>query len=225
MLWAIGFIFLFTLGGVTGVQLANAGLDYVLHDTYFVVAHFHYVMMGSALIAMIGGLHHWWPKMTGKMYNEKLGVIACQLVCIGFNVTFLPQFYMGVKGMPRRYADYSGTMAGLPWPEGTVELFHRYHFISTIGSYIMAAGFVMMAMYLIHSMFNGTRAPANPWGGHSLEWQCASPPPHDNFSVPPKADDCYDFSHVHWDEQEQGYVFRRDLAAAAAAAGQSKKGH
>ncbi len=199
MLYALSFLFLFGIGGLTGLHLGTLATDIHLHDTYFVVAHFHYVMMGSALIAMIGGLHHWWPKMTGRMYSEFWGRIACGLVFVGFNVTFFTQFVLGSKGMPRRYWDYL--------PEFTV-----YHVVSTIGSYVMALGFFITAAYLIHSLFGGRRAPANPWGGRSLEWQCTSPPPHDNFATQPHVGDCYDFSVLEWDEQEQGYHWRHDLA-------------
>ncbi len=193
MCYALSFLFIFSIGGLTGLHLGTLATDIHLHDTYFVVAHFHYVMMGSALIAMIGGLHHWWPKMTGRMYNEKLGLLACFLVFVGFNVTIFTQFFMGSKGMPRRYWDYP-------------DQFHIYHLISTIGSYIMAAGFFLTAFYLIHSMFRGAKAPANPWGGRSLEWQCSSPPPHDNFAKTPTVGDCYDFSAVEWDEKQGTYV-------------------
>lgn len=196
MLYGLSFLFLFTIGGLTGLHLGTLNTDIHLHDTYFVVAHFHYVMMGSALIAMIGGLHHWWPKMTGRMYNERLGIIACWLVFIGFNVTFFTQFMLGSQGMPRRYYLYQ--------PE-----FKIYHHISTGGSYIMAIGFLLTAAYLIHSLFFGRRAPANPWGGRSLEWQCPSPPPHDNFPVTPRVGDCYDFSVVEWSDKEGGYVVDR----------------
>jgi len=209
MLYALSFIFLFTIGGLTGIPLAVLSTDIHLHDTYFVVAHFHYVMMGSALIAMIGGLHHWWPKMFGVMYSEFWGKIACALVFIGFNMTFFTQFMLGSQGMPRRYYMYQ--------PE-----FQIYHHISTGGSYIMALGFLITAIYLIHSLFAGKKAPANPWGGASLEWQCASPPPHDNFATTPRVGDCYDFSAVRWDEKEQGYVIDTEAHIAAASSG---KGH
>jgi cytochrome c oxidase subunit 1 len=192
MLYGLSFIFLFTIGGLTGIPLAVLSTDIHLHDTYFVVAHFHYVMMGSALIAMIGGLHHWWPKMTGRMFNETWGKIGCALVFVGFNMTFFTQFMLGSQGMPRRYYDYQ--------PEYQV-----YHVISTIGSYIMAFGFTLTAVSLFGSFFNGRKAPANPWGGRSLEWQCASPPPFDNFAKTPRVGDCYDFSVVHWDEKTGGY--------------------
>ena len=198
MLYALSFLVLFTIGGLTGIHLATLNTDVHLHDTYFVVAHFHYVMMGSALIGMIGGLHHWWPKITGRMYNENLGRIGCITVFIGFNVTFFTQFFLGSQGMPRRYYDYQ--------PE-----YQIYHVISTIGSYIMASGFLLTAYYLLASLFGGRLAPANPWGGGSLEWQCASPPPFDNFSKQPSVADCYNFSAVRWDEKEQGYVVDRAL--------------
>jgi cytochrome c oxidase subunit 1 len=192
MWYALAFLFLFTIGGLTGLPLATLSTDVHLHDTYYVVAHFHYVMMGSALIAMVGGLHHWWPKIFGRMYDERLGTIACWIIFIGFNVTFFTQFMLGSQGMPRRYYDYQ--------PEYQV-----YHVISTIGSYIMAFGFTLTAVSLFGSFFNGRKAPANPWGGRSLEWQCASPPPFDNFAKTPRVGDCYDFSVVHWDEKTGGY--------------------
>ncbi|MBM43392.1 MAG: cytochrome c oxidase subunit I [Phycisphaerae bacterium] len=200
MLYAMGFIFIFTIGGLTGLHLGTLATDVHLHDTYFVVAHFHYVMMGSALVAMIGGLHHWWPKITGRMYNENWGRFGFALVFIGFNVTFFTQFMLGSQGMPRRYATY-------PADAG----FQIYHVISSIGSYILAVGFFVTAGYLLQSMFGGRRAPANPWGGRSLEWQCSSPPPHDNFSETPTVGDCYDFSVLEWSDEEQGYVWRSDI--------------
>ena len=209
MWYGLAFIFLFTIGGLTGIPLAVLSTDIHLHDTYFVVAHFHYVMMGSALIAMIGGMHHWWPKMFGVMFNETWGKIACALVFIGFNMTFFTQFMLGSQGMPRRYYLYQ--------PE-----FQIYHHISTGGSYIMGLGFLITAIYLIHSLFAGKKAPANPWGGASLEWQCTSPPPHDNFATTPRVGDCYDFSAVSWDEKKQGYVVDAEAHVAAAHHG---KGH
>jgi cytochrome c oxidase subunit 1 len=196
MLYGLGFIFLFTIGGLTGLHLGTLNTDIHLHDTYFVVAHFHYVMMGSALIAMVGGLHHWWPKMFGRMYNERHGIIGFTLVFVGFNVTFFTQFMLGSHGMPRRYYDYPSE-------------FQIYHVISTIGSYIMAAGFFWTLYLLVQSLFTGKIAPANPWGGRSLEWQCTSPPPHDNFKTTPSVGDCYDFSVVRWSEEEGGYVVDR----------------
>ena len=172
MLYAMSFLFLFTIGGLTGLPLAVLATDMHLHDSYFVVAHFHYVMMGSALIAMIGGIHHWWPKMFGKMYSEKFAMTACVLVFVGFNVTFFTQFILGTRGMPRRYASY-------------VDEFQTLHIISTIGSYIMAGGFFMHLGVFIHSLFAGRPAPENPWGGLTLEWEIESPPSEHNFHHEP----------------------------------------
>jgi cytochrome c oxidase subunit 1 len=142
---------------------------------------------------MIAGIHYWWPKMTGRMYNETAAVIAWAMVFIGFNVTFFPQFLMGAHGMPRRYYNYP--------PE-----FELGHFVSSMGSYLMAVGFVVIAWYLIASLINGKRAPANPWGGATLEWRCSSPPPHDNFATPPRAGDPYDFDDLKYDPNQKGWV-------------------
>ena len=172
MLYALSFIFLFTIGGLTGIFLACLAVDIHLTDTYFVVAHFHYVMMGGNVIAFLGGLHYWWPKMFGKMYNEKLAQIACVLVFIGFNGTFLPQFVMGSRGMPRRYYDY-------------LSEFHTMHLLSTLGSWVLALGFFLMAGYLLVSLRSKQKATDNPWLGLTLEWQTASPPPLHNFEKQP----------------------------------------
>ncbi len=198
MLYALGFLFIFSIGGLTGLYLGTLATDVHLHDTYFVVAHFHYVMMGSALIGFIGGIHHWWPKITGKMFSELWGRIAFSFVFVGFNLTFFVQFMLGSQGMPRRYATY------LPQ-------FQTYNIISTIGSFVLAIGFFIMLAYLLQSIFGGRRAPANPWGGRSLEWQCSSPPPWDNFAEQPAVGDCYDFSVLQWDEKEQGYTWKADV--------------
>ncbi len=195
MLYALSFLFLFAIGGLTGLFLGALATDVHLHDTYFVVAHFHYVMMGGTVMAFLAGLHYWWPKMFGRMYSEKWGRIAVVLIFIGFNVTFFTQFLMGIKGMPRRYFNYP--------PQ-----FQPYHVVSTLGSYLLAIGFVIVATYLIRSLLDGRRAPANPWGGNSLEWKCASPPPHDNFKVPPKVEDPYEFSHLSYDERTGNWFAR-----------------
>ena len=192
MLYALGFVFLFGIGGLTGLFLGALATDVHLHDTYFVVSHFHYVMLGSALIAMLGGMHYWWPKITGRMYSERWGVTAFVLVIIGFNLTFFPQFIMGTHGMPRRYYNYP--------PEFTF-----LNQLSTTGSYIMAVSFVLMAAYLLHSLVRGRRAPANPWGGATLEWQCSSPPPTYNFETPPPVRDPYDFRNIEYDPASGGY--------------------
>ncbi len=193
MLYAMGFIFNFTIGGLTGLFLGALAADIHLHDTYFVIAHFHGVMMGSAIIGFIAGIHHWWPKMTGRMFNELWGKIGFWFVMVGFNLAFLPQYTMGSHGMPRRYSSYI--------PE-----YQDFHVLSTIGAYVMLVGFLITAIYLIHSLFRGKKAPSNPWGGATLEWACASPPPHDNFATPPAVGDPYDYSNLKYDPQIGGYV-------------------
>jgi len=203
MLYALAFIFMFGIGGLTGLFLGALATDVHLHDTYFVVAHFHYTMMGGTLIAMLGGLHYWWPKITGRMYNEFWGRVAFILIFVGFNLTFFPQFIMGSRGMPRRYFNYPSEFTG-------------FHQLSTLGSYVMAVGFVIVAAYLLHSLFRGRVAPANPWGGATLEWQCASPPPADNFATPPVAGDPYDFRSLEYDSTSGGYVLRRPAGARTA---------
>jgi cytochrome c oxidase subunit 1 len=193
MCYALAFLFLFTIGGLTGVFLGTLSVDVHLHDTYFVIAHFHYVMFGGTIIMFVGGIHYWWPKMTGRMYNETTGRIACLLIFIGFNLTFLPQFVMGSHGMSRRYATY------LPQ-------FTTYHQMSTIGAYVQLVGFALVAYCLLHSLFKGRTAPANPWGAATLEWSCTSPPPHDNFKSAPTVGDPYDHSNLVWDTEVEGYV-------------------
>ena len=172
MLYAMVFLFLFTIGGFTGIMLGALSVDIHLHDTYYVVAHFHYVMMGGMVMAFLAGIHYWWPKMFGKMYNELWARIACIIIFVGFNMAFLPQFIMGAQGMPRRYFNY-------------VEQFQIFHQFSTIGAYIMGVGFVIVFIYLVHSMVKGKLAPANPWGSRAMEWQTTSPPPLHNFNHTP----------------------------------------
>jgi len=167
-LYFLSFIFLFTIGGFTGVVLGSLSLDIHLHDTYFVVAHFHYVMMGGTVMAFLAGLHYWWPKMFGKMYSELAARIAFVFVFVGFNLVFFIQFIMGSKGMPRRYYNYL--------PE-----FQPYHVLSTLGSWVLAVGFFIMLGYFIHSLMKGKTAPENPWGSSALEWKTASPPTTFNF--------------------------------------------
>jgi cytochrome c oxidase subunit 1 len=195
MLYALSFMFLFTIGGLTGLFLGPLSLDRHLHDTYFVVAHFHYVMMGGTLVAMLGGVFHWWPKMTGRMYHEALGVVSAIVVFIGFNLTFLPQFVLGTRGMPRRYATYK--------PE-----FQDLHVVSTIGAFILGAGLLIALISLLYAVFRGRKAPRNPWGGATLEWNCSSPPPFYNFDRPPTVNDPYDFRGIEYDEKIGGYVKR-----------------
>ncbi len=168
MLYVFGFLFVFTIGGLTGVFLAVVSVDVHLTDTYFVIAHFHYVMVGGTLIAFLGGLHYWFPKFTGKMYHDGPAKLAAWLIMIGFNVTFFPQFIVGTLGMPRRYADY------LPQ-------FTDLNQISTFGSWMLGVGFVIVAFNMYRSLKTGAIAGDNPWGGLTLEWQTASPPPFENF--------------------------------------------
>ncbi len=172
MLYAFGFIFLFTIGGVTGIFLATLGTDVHFHDTYFVVAHFHYVMVGGTLMAIMGGIYYWLPKMFGRMYNEFLAQMTFVLIFLGFNVTFFPQFILGSMGMPRRYYNY------LPEYESLNQ-------ISTFGSWMIGAGFFLALGVIIHSITRGEKAPDNPWGSKTLEWQTSSPPPHENFRETP----------------------------------------
>jgi len=175
MLYALGFIVLFTIGGLTGIFLGILSVDVHVHDTYFVVAHFHYVMVGGTVIAFVGGLHYWWPKMTGKLYDERLARIAFILVFLGFNMTFLSQFVLGTQGMPRRYYDY-------------LDHFQPLHGFSSVGSYILGIGFVVMLVMFIKSLLRGAKAPPNPWGSAGFEWQTASPPLAHNFHHTPVID-------------------------------------
>ena len=195
MCYALSFMSLFTIGGLTGLFLGALATDVHLHDTYFVVAHFHYVMMGGTLIAFLGGLHYWWPKMFGRMYSELWARIACLVIFVGFNLTFFPQFILGTRGMPRRYARYE--------PE-----FQWLHQMSTAGSMILGIGLVLAAGVLIHSLIRGRRASANPWGAATLEWTCNSPPPHENFVVTPPATEPYDYDELKFDSTQDGYVRR-----------------
>jgi cytochrome c oxidase subunit 1 len=186
MLYALAFLFLFSIGGLTGIFLGALSVDVHLHDTYFVVAHFHYVMMGGTVMAFLAGLHYWWPKMTGRRYNERLAQITAGAMFVGFNVTFLTQFILGSKGMPRRYYDY-------------LEQFQPLHQMSTFGSWILGAAFLTMAIYLLSSLKNGAKATANPWGSLGLEWRTPSPPPLENFEVMPTLDELglYDYRKMY----------------------------
>ena len=163
---------MFSIGGLTGLILGSLSTDIHLTDTYFVVAHFHYVMFGGMGLLFFAGLHYWFPKMFGKMYNEKTAMIACWIFVIGFNVLYFPMFIMGYLGMPRRYYDYL--------PE-----FEPYQIISTIGSWIMVTGIIIMFVNLFRGLRNGPKAPKNPWGGTTLEWTVPSPPPLENFDEIP----------------------------------------
>jgi len=174
MLYALGFIGLFTMGGLTGLFLASLGLDVHVHDTYFVIAHFHYVMVGGAVLGYLGGIHFWWPKISGKLYPEGWGRLAAIIVFIGFNLTFFPQFILGYLGMPRRYWDYSHM------PE-----WQALNVLSTAGASILAVGYLLPMVYLFWSLRYGKPAGNNPWSATGLEWQTASPPPTFNFEETP----------------------------------------
>ncbi len=172
MLYALGFIGLFTIGGLTGLFLAALGIDMHVHDTYFVIAHFHYIMVGGAVMGYLGGIHYWWPKISGRLYPEGWARFAALVIFIGFNLTFFPQFILGYEGMPRRYAVYP--------PE-----FQVLNVMSSAGASILAVGYVMPLIYLIWSMRYGPLAGDNPRGVKGLEWQTASPPPTYNFEETP----------------------------------------
>jgi len=194
MLYALSFMGLFTLGGLTGLFLASMGTDVHLTNTYFIVAHFHYVMVGGQMTAYMGALHYWWPKMTGRMYHEGMAKFAALILFIGFNLTFFPQFIVGWLGMPRRYHYYYFA------PE-----YQPYHIMSSLGASVLALGFGLPAFYLIASLINGPKASANPWGAHGLEWNIASPPPTENFlEIPIVTDEVYDFDPTSEFEQEAG---------------------
>src|ERR1700757_1252755 len=175
MLWAIGFIFLFTIGGVTGVVLANAGVDRVLQDTYYVVAHFHYVLSLGAVFAIFAGWYYWFPKMTGYMYNETIGKAHFWFTFIGVNLVFFPQHFLGLAGMPRRYVDYPDAFSG-------------WNHVSSIGSYISFVGMIIFFIGMAHAFIRKERAGNNPWGAGAttLEWTLSSPPPFHQFETLPR---------------------------------------
>jgi cytochrome c oxidase subunit 1 len=182
MLYALAFIGLFTLGGLTGIFLAALAVDVHVHDTYFIVAHFHYIMVGGMLTAFLGGLHFWWPKITGRMYPEGPARVAAVVVFVGFNLTFFPQFLLGYMGMPRRYHAYP--------PE-----FQVLNVLSTAGASILGAGLLLPMGYFLWSLFRGRRAGPNPWDAAGLEWTTPSPPPPHNFAEPPLVDEeAYDYA-------------------------------
>ncbi|MBX9679362.1 MAG: cytochrome c oxidase subunit I [Gemmataceae bacterium] len=174
MLYALGFIGLFTIGGLTGLFLATLAVDVHVTDTYFIVAHFHYIMVGGMVMAYMGGLHYWWPKISGRMYPEGWAKLGCLLIFVGFNLTFFPQFILGYLGMPRRYHDYS------IYPQLQV-----LNVLSTAGASILAVGYFIPLVYFLWALGNGKKAPSNPWGSSGLEWKTPSPPPTENFETTP----------------------------------------
>ncbi len=184
MLYALSFLVLFTIGGLTGIFLGALSVDVHLHDTYFIVAHFHYVMMGGTVMAFLGGIHYWWPKIWGRMYSEFWGKIAALLIFVGFNMTFFTQFILGSQGMPRRYYNY-------------LDQYQPLHAFSSVGSWVLGAGFLVMGVYLLHAIWRGIPAGNNPWGALTLEWTVTSPPPEHNFDETPRlTHEPYDYDKV-----------------------------
>jgi cytochrome c oxidase subunit 1 len=172
LLYTLGFIFLFSIGGLTGLVQGALATNLHVHGTYFIVAHFHYVMFGGAAFGFFAGLHYWFPKMFGRMYEEHLAKLAWVFLFVGFNMLYFSMFVLGWMGMPRRYYDYL--------PE-----FNAPNLVSTIGSWVLAMGLFIMFYNLIRSLFAGEKAGDNPWGGATLEWQTSSPPPTENFETTP----------------------------------------
>jgi len=184
LLYAVGWIFLFSIGGLTGLANGALSTDIHLHDTAYIVGHFHYTMFGGAAMGMFAGLHYWWPKIWGRMYNEKVATTAWGLIMVGFNLTYFPMLILGITGMPRRYQDY------LPQ-------FSELNMLSTIGSWILVTGLLTMLFNLVRAIRNGSPAPDNPWGATTLEWQTTSPPPLLNFATPPTVETGpYDFTEI-----------------------------
>jgi cytochrome c oxidase subunit 1 len=175
MLWAVGFIFLFTVGGVTGVVLANAGVDVALHNTYYVIAHFHYVLSLGAVFAIFAGFYYWIGKMSGRQYPETLGKIHFWMTFIGVNLTFFPMHFLGLAGMPRRIPDYP-------------DAFHGWNYVSSIGSYISIAAMFFFLFVVLRTFTSGAKVPANQWGegADTLEWTVSSPPPFHTFEEIPQ---------------------------------------
>jgi cytochrome c oxidase subunit I len=182
MMYVFGFIGLFLIGGLTGLFLASLGLDVHMHDTYFVVAHFHYIMVGGAIMGYFAGLHYWWPKMTGRMYSDGLGKLSALLVFVGFNLTFFPQFVLGYLGMPRRYHVYP-------------DEFQVLNVLSSAGASVLAVGYILPLLYFAHSLKYGKLAGDNPWGATGLEWRTTSPPIPENFVETPIVNEgAYEYS-------------------------------
>jgi cytochrome c oxidase subunit 1 len=191
MLYALGFIGLFTIGGLTGLFLSTMGTDIHMHDTYFVVAHFHYVMVGGMVMAFLSGLHFWWPKFIGRMYPEAMGKASASLIFVGFNLTFFPQFVLGYLGMPRRYHVYP-------------DEFQILHVMSTGGATVLGLGYLILIGSLLWSVFKGPRAPQNPWGAKGLEWEIQTPPTLHNFeTMPIVTEEAYAYDNRHQATQEE----------------------
>jgi len=193
MIYVLTFFAIFGVGGLTGLFLGTLATDVPLHDTYFVVAHFHFVMVGAVMTAFLAGLHYWWPKMTGRLYDERIGSTSAWVTFVGFCLTFIPQFFAGVAGLPRRYATYASQ-------------FTVHNRLSTVGAFILASGLLVALYGLASSLRSGRRAPANPWGAASLEWTAASPPGLHNFDEDPRGVRPYDFTGLRHVSDEAGWV-------------------
>lgn len=205
MIYALGFIGLFTIGGLTGLYLATVATDVHLHDTYFVIAHFHYVMVGGAIMGFMAGLHFWWPKITGRLYPELWAKLAAGITFVGFNLTFFPQFIVGYLGNPRRYHIYPAE-----W--------QPYHILSTAGSSVLAVGYIIPAIYLLWSLKYGAQAGRNPWGAVGLEWTIESPPTTHNFhEVPVVTWEAYEYGP---EDEAEAQTDREDMPGAEEAAQQ-----
>jgi cytochrome c oxidase subunit 1 len=203
MLYALGFIGLFTLGGLTGIFVATLAVDVHVHDTYFIVAHFHYIMVGGSVMAYMGGIHFWWPKMTGRLYPEWWGRVSAVLIFFGFNLTFFPQFILGYLGMPRRYHVYA-------------EEFQVLNVMSSAGASILGVGYLLPLAYLLWSLRYGSRAGDNPWGAAGLEWKTSSPPPTHNFAATPiVTENAYHYPPLEDEGVAQGHEAEPQLEGLA----------
>jgi cytochrome c oxidase subunit 1 len=202
MLYAFGFLGLFTIGGLTGLFLSALGINVHVTDTYFVVAHFHYIMVGGAVMGYLGGMHFWWPKISGKLYPEGWARLAALIVFIGFNLTFFPQFLLGYMGMPRRYYDYSHM------PE-----FQILNVLSTAGATVLGVGYLLPMVYFLWSMRYGKPAPDNPWNAAGLEWKTPSPPPTFNFDEEPVVTwEAYNYDEL--DSPDKGAPHKEEVPVA-----------
>jgi cytochrome c oxidase subunit 1 len=194
LLYFFGFLFLFVFGGMTGVAVATQSLDVHWHDTYFVVAHFHFIMVGASVTAFLAAAHYWFPKMFGRMYNERLGLVGAMAVFIGFNLTFVPQFLLGNLGMPRRYYSYPAEWQWL-------------HVLSTGGAWLLGASLLLALVNLLIALHWGKKAPANPWHSRSFEWLTPSPPPKHNFITPPLLEhSAYDYTITDEEARQRARV-------------------